>query len=337
MNKKELYHFLPSLVFLIVLGILALLLFFGPDKDYSVNEKRYLAERPEISVSNILKGKTQEELEEFTADQIPGRDFFVGVNAYWNLATGRNAAQGKDGYLINAPKPYNEEVFTNNLTRFDQFAQSLGIPADIIMVPSTGYLMENELPKFHGEYDDDMLYEKAGEILHYTKLIDVRDALKEGIAEGGQVCYRTDHHLTSLGNYLLYRAYQIDHRRLLRHHLVRQRLLVHKARHRGGLGQRHPDQGHPPGRQRRPHLLRQPLLPQAPGGDRQVPRLPGRQPQPGEHLQPQRGGGERPRHPGLLRPLLQHLPGGQLPEHLSGGPALLPGRPDEIRLRASRG
>ena len=214
MNKKELYHFLPSLVFLIVLGILALLLFFGPDKDYSVNEKRYLAERPEISVSNILKGKTQEELEEFTADQIPGRDFFVGVNAYWNLATGRNAAQsiyhGKDGYLINAPKPYNEEVFTNNLTRFDQFAQSLGLPADIIMVPSTGYLMENELPAFHGEYDDDMLYEKAGEILHYTKLIDVRDALKEGIAEGGQVCYRTDHHLTSLGNYLLYRAYQIE-------------------------------------------------------------------------------------------------------------------------------
>ena len=54
----------------------------------------------------------------------------MGVNAYWNLATGRNAAQsiyhGKDGYLINAPKPYNEEVFTNNLTRFDQFAQSLG-------------------------------------------------------------------------------------------------------------------------------------------------------------------------------------------------------------------
>ena len=78
------------------------------------------------------------------------------------------------------------------------------------MVPSTGYLMENELPKFHGEYDDDMLYEKAGEILNYTKIIDVRDALKEGIAEGGQVCYRTDHHLTSLGNYLLYRAYQID-------------------------------------------------------------------------------------------------------------------------------
>ena len=59
MNKKELYHFLPSLVFLIVLGILALLLFFVPDYDYSVNDKRYLAELPEIIVCNILKGKSQ--------------------------------------------------------------------------------------------------------------------------------------------------------------------------------------------------------------------------------------------------------------------------------------
>ena len=41
----------------------------------------------------VVRHKTQEELEEFTADQIPGRDLFVGVNAYWNLATGRNGAQ----------------------------------------------------------------------------------------------------------------------------------------------------------------------------------------------------------------------------------------------------
>ena len=32
-------------------------------------------------------------------------------------------------------------------------------------------LMENELPKFHGEYDDDMLYEKAGEILDEKDII----------------------------------------------------------------------------------------------------------------------------------------------------------------------
>ena len=41
-----------------------------------------------------------------------------------------------------------------------------------------------------------------------TRLVDVRQALLEG-KETGQICYRTDHHLTSYGNYLLYRAYQI--------------------------------------------------------------------------------------------------------------------------------
>lgn len=46
----------------------------------------------------------------------------MGVNAYWNLATGRNGAQDiyhcKQGYLINAPKTYNEKIFTDNLTKF---------------------------------------------------------------------------------------------------------------------------------------------------------------------------------------------------------------------------
>ena len=78
------------------------------------------------------------------------------------------------------------------------------------MVPSTGYLMEDVLPAFHGEYHDDMLYDKAAELLENINLIDVRDTLKEGV-RNGQVCYRTDHHLTSYGNYLLYRAFQIAH------------------------------------------------------------------------------------------------------------------------------
>ena len=208
---KKLYHFLPALVFLAFLAAMALLLLFSPVREYSENEKRYLAGRPEVSAENILSGEAQKELETFTADQIPGRDFFVGVNAYWNLATGRNAAQDiyycDEGYLINAPKQADEKIFTDNLTRFDQFAEKLGVPADLVMVPTTGYLMEEVLPAFHKEYQDDALYDLAGTLLENVRLVDVRDALKQG-KDGGQICYRTDHHLTSYGNYLLYEAYQ---------------------------------------------------------------------------------------------------------------------------------
>ena len=185
---KKLYSFLPALIFLVFLGVMALLLLFSPVRDYSENEKRYLAGRPEVTVSGILEGETQEQLEKFTADQVPGRDFFVGVNAYWNLATGRNGAQDiyhcKQGYLINAPKTYNEKIFTDNLTKFDQFAAQLGVPADLMMVPSTGYLMEEVLPTFHGTYDDDQLYDKAEQILQNTRLVDVRQALLEGRIAG---------------------------------------------------------------------------------------------------------------------------------------------------------
>lgn len=208
---KKLYAFLPAFVFLAFLGTMALLLMFSPIKERSENEKRVLAGRPEVSAAAILAGDTQEELEKFTADQIPGRDFFVGVNAYWNLLTGRNAAQeiyhGEEGYLINAPKKGSEKIFTDNITRFEQFAAKLGLPADLVMVPSTGYLMEEMLPAFHESYEDDALYRLAGDMLHHTRLVDVRQALKEGVGRG-QVCYRTDHHLTSYGNYLLYQAYQ---------------------------------------------------------------------------------------------------------------------------------
>lgn len=208
---KTLYRFLPALVFLIFLAVMALLLVFSPVKEYSENEKRYLAGYLEVTTENVLSGETQKQLEKFTADQIPGRDFFVGVNAYWNLATGRNAAQDiyycDEDYLINAPKKLDEKIFTDNLTRFDQFSAKLGVPADLVMVPTTGYLMDEVLPSFHGEYHDDSLYDLAGSLLKNTRLVDVRDALKEGKA-GGQVCYRTDHHLTSYGNYLLYQAYQ---------------------------------------------------------------------------------------------------------------------------------
>ena len=208
---KKLYAVLPMAVFLVFLAVMTLLLLFGPKKDFSINEKRVLAEAPDFSLSAILKGETQKQLETFTSDQVPGRDFFVGVNAYWTLATGRNGAQdiyhGKDGYLINAPKPFDRALLETNLTRFDAFAAKSGLPAGLLMVPTTGYLMADKLPAVHGDYHDDAVYDLAAETAEHLDIIDVRETLKQG-AQEGQICYRTDHHLTSFGNYLMAKAYQ---------------------------------------------------------------------------------------------------------------------------------
>lgn len=211
---KKLYACLPAAVFVLFLAVMSLLFLVLPKQEESETEKRRLAVFPTATAESVLEGDFQTGLETYISDHVPGRDLFVGINAYWNLATGRNAAQDiyhcADGYLINAPKPYNEQIFTDNLTRFDQFAAQAGITADIIMVPSTGYIMEDVLPRWHGTYHDDVLYQKASELLHHINIIDVRQTLREGTA-AGKVCYRTDHHLTSYGNYLLYRDFQIAH------------------------------------------------------------------------------------------------------------------------------
>ncbi len=208
---KTLWKALPGLVFVLFLAVMALGLLFLPTREYSENEKRYLEKPPELNFGEIMEGKTQEKLEKYTADQIPGRDLFVGINACWNLATGRNAAQDiylcREDYLINAPKQGKGEIYQSNLTRFDAFAQSTGLPADLVIVPSTGYLMEPVLPAFHGRYEDDALFAQAQESLQHIRLLDLRESLKAAAAQR-QVCYRTDHHLTAFGNYLIYQAYQ---------------------------------------------------------------------------------------------------------------------------------
>ena len=129
-----------------------------------------------------------------------------------------------------------------------------------------------------GTYDDDQLYDKAEQILQNTRLVDVRQALLEG-KETGQICYRTDHHLTSYGNYLLYRAYQIAQGRLT----SRDAWVASydgfygttwsgsgywsTCGSGGGVGQRNSAHGDLDRPEARAPGFAQPFLPLAPGGD----------------------------------------------------------------------
>ena len=208
---KTVYKLLPMLVFLMFLGAMTALLFFGPHRDFSVNEKRVLAGAPSFDTRKILSGESQKELESFASDQVPFRDFYVGVNAYWGLATGRNGSReiyySGDDYLINAPKPMDRKRLTDNLSRFDEFAAGTGLPADLLMVPTTGWLMAGKLPAFHGTYHDEEIYQIAEDTVRHLRVLDPGRILKTALRYE-PVCYRTDHHLTSFGNYILNRFYQ---------------------------------------------------------------------------------------------------------------------------------
>ena len=198
------------MLFLAFIGILAILFFVLPKKEYSENEKKYLSEFPEFTAEAIASGKFSQDLDTYTADHFPFREQFVGLNAYTELYTGRNGVsgiyRGSDGYLIAAAEDFDPKRTQTNVERFAQFAQQANVPASLMIVPTTGYIMSEKLPSNHRPYHDTEIFSLAQEYAGDMNFIDLR-AVFMGARDETQLYYKTDHHVTSAGAYLMYQQF----------------------------------------------------------------------------------------------------------------------------------
>lgn len=75
MNCKNILSMLPA-IFVVCICILSMIL---PSKTYSVREKRYLMQRPDISLERVLSREYQKDLETYYADQFPFRDHWFDM------------------------------------------------------------------------------------------------------------------------------------------------------------------------------------------------------------------------------------------------------------------
>ena len=201
--KKE---YLPGLVFLTFLGVFALLLLVLPKRGYSEREKRYLVTSPQIDAETIRTASLSQTLEEAAADQFPLRDLFVGVNAYAELAEGRNTAQdvlmGKDGRLFAAPAQDTGKLDAN-LAAVQRFAEQSSARVLLTAIPQAGYIYGDALPALAPPYDDAQTLAQIGSQIRDAEILDVSALLAEN-RDAKSVYYKTDHHLTSYGAYLVY-------------------------------------------------------------------------------------------------------------------------------------
>ena len=201
---------LTSWVLILSIGALFLLFWLLPARDYSATEKRYLANPPTVTWESLLSGDVSRDVEDYLTDHFPGRNLFVGVHAYWNLFTGRNAVGSVyhcgDGYLIRAPEQGSLDTLDKNVTRFAAFAQGTGLPASLIVVPSAGSILEDLLPANHDAYPDDEAMEHVYNLAGDLAVLDLREEFAQE-KTATQLYYKTDHHLTSAGCYTVYNAY----------------------------------------------------------------------------------------------------------------------------------
>ena len=247
---KKMLRYLPSLVFCGFIFTFMILFIVLPKAGFSEQEKRNLASFPEVPKivveteengekktslnTNFFEdvNKFQTTLDTYLSDHTPGREFFVGLNADYNLVTGRNGKNGiflgSDGYLFPEPtfpqptvipqedkkdktddkkksdNTFNKaENFLKNAGFVKEFADSVDIPVYMTLIPSSGFVNSDKLPLLHKEYNDGEMIKKYKDTLGNSVIFtDVTDHFVKNSDK--QLYYRTDHHWTSRGAYECY-------------------------------------------------------------------------------------------------------------------------------------
>lgn len=184
---------------------------FGSKENYSEREKRALADAPTLNWSELMSGSFGAQAEDYAADHIFGRDFFIELNAYFdalsNLQVTKEIYVSHDGRLYESPCQFDSSALERCMTAVNAFAAAVGSKVDLMLVPSAGYLMQDEIQGLANPYVDDKLisyaYSLAGDNVSPIDILSNFSAC----ALPQQLYYATDHHWTSLGAYTAYAKY----------------------------------------------------------------------------------------------------------------------------------
>lgn len=186
------------------------------DRDFSPNENRYLAELPKLTADNLLSGKFQDGLEDYLRDQICFRDGWITVKTSVQKLCGNTdiggAYVGKDGYDFEkiTPEDVNDTLFHRNLKAVSDYFDAVSDTVEpghlsFLLVPTSGLVMENKLPKNARLFDQAEYIEEVRQALDDYHFIDVREELAAHNDE--YIYYRTDHHWTTDGAYIAYQKW----------------------------------------------------------------------------------------------------------------------------------
>lgn len=218
MNKK--YSAFISILFCLFIFGFGIAQFVVPDKEFSEQENRYLAQMPELDFGdpslgllksgNFFNGKFMEGVEDYITDQFPLRDWWINLKANGEKLLGKQENNsvyfGTDGDTLFAQytRPTAEEL-AKRIDYINRLAANMGqlnVPTYFALIPDKSFVWADRLPANAPHVDDGSVIEEAGKLVSGdVNWIDLSGALS-----GDDVFYRTDHHWSTMGAYQGYVA-----------------------------------------------------------------------------------------------------------------------------------
>ena len=182
-----------------------------PQKVFSENENRYLAEIPKFTYEKLINGEYMNGMDEYINDQFIFRDRWISIKTMAERAMLKQDINSvyfaKDDYLIekHGNDEVSEEQAIKNRERLIEFVkkytEKLGNDrVNVMLVPTASEILIDKLPPFATGYNQNA-------IPHGT-FIDIRDMFMKHKDE--YIYYRTDHHWTALGAFYAYEKWAKD-------------------------------------------------------------------------------------------------------------------------------
>ena len=195
----------------VIIAVFGILIYVLPHSDFSEDENRGLTLFPRFSLVSLADGSYTADIGKFYSDQFPARRFFVELKAAAELAQlkmqNNSVIPGKNGTLIKRLEYTDHSYVRENMEAVDKFRDALasdGIPVTVAIAPRSIDVLTADLHPLYGANRSDAVWEGLSE--HDTDATVLRDMLKGYADKGSYVWYKTDHHWTTEGAYLVYAA-----------------------------------------------------------------------------------------------------------------------------------
>ena len=196
-------------VFAAFLAVFSLMDVILPDRETSEMENRELAKFPELSVSELVSGRFAANYEEYISDQFILRDFWIDIKSRAETLLGKTEnngiVYGRDGYMFEKYYSADERRMMNNTNFINRFCERYGADTTLAIVPNSYMILSDKLPRGLENLDQTPYIGRVYSALEGASGLWLNGALSEHADE--YIYYRTDHHYTTYGAYIVYCEY----------------------------------------------------------------------------------------------------------------------------------